>query len=111
MIAAGLVEEVRRLLEQGELSQRKIAVRLGVSRGTVNAIALGKRAVRVRRKIPVDDFLPPAGPVGRCPTCGGLVRMPCLACRVRAGQRRRPIEPAARHVAQSRTGRPESIGW
>jgi transcriptional regulator with XRE-family HTH domain len=42
MIATTVVDEIRRLLRQGRLSQRKIASRIGVSRGTVNAIALGK---------------------------------------------------------------------
>ncbi len=45
MITATVVDEIRRMLREGRLSQRKIAVRIGVSRGTVNAIALGKRAL------------------------------------------------------------------
>ena len=39
MIATTVVDEVRRLLREGRLSQRSIALRIGVSRGTVNAIA------------------------------------------------------------------------
>ena len=35
MLALSVVEEIDRLLDEGELSQRKIAARLGVSRGTV----------------------------------------------------------------------------
>ncbi len=88
MIAPGVVEEIRSLLSQRQLSQRKIAKRLGVSRGTVNAIALGKRPDRpVRRR--ADDFIAPRGIPQRCPICGGLVQMPCLVCQVRAIQRRR----------------------
>ena len=85
MIAAEVVHEVRNLLTAGTLSQRMIAQRLGVSRGTVNAIARGRRPDRVSRpKNPADDFIPPACLPRRCPGCGGLVRMPCLACHVRA---------------------------
>ncbi|NLF06403.1 MAG: winged helix-turn-helix domain-containing protein, partial [Pirellulaceae bacterium] len=39
MISTDLIDEVRRLLREGRLSQRKIAERTGVSRGTVNAVA------------------------------------------------------------------------
>jgi hypothetical protein len=85
MIAPPVVEEIKRLLAEGRTSQRKIAKQLGVSRGTVNAIALGKRPERPPVPPDGEDELPPPdGPVMRCPTCGGLVHMPCLACRVRA---------------------------
>lgn len=89
MIADAVVAEIRELLVQGGLSQRGIAQRLDVSRGTVSAIARGKRpdhAARPRRR--ADDFIPPAGPPVRCPGCGGMVRMPCLLCHVRAIRRR-----------------------
>ena len=85
MIAPAVVDEIKRLLEEEALSQRKIARRTGASRGTVNAIALGKRpdyeACRGERG---GDFVTPGGPAVRCPSCGGMVQMPCLACRVRA---------------------------
>ena len=85
MIATTVVDEIRRLLGQGRLSQRKIASRIGVSRGTVNAIALGKRADSPARWRPEDDgFTPPAGLPARCPGCGGMVQMPCLLCYIRA---------------------------
>lgn len=98
MIAASVVENIKRLLSEGRLSQRKIALRLGVSRGTVNAIALGKRPDDSnRRKKSSDDFLPPTGPVARCRTCGALVQMPCLACQVRARiERRNPKRDTSR---------------
>lgn len=82
MLDSSVIGEVRRLLAAGQLSQRAIARRLGVSRGTVNAVALGRRK---DRSSPERDELPPAftdGPPERCPGCGGLVRMPCLACRI-----------------------------
>ena len=86
MIAAALVEEVRRMLREGRLSQREIAKRLGVSRGTVNAIALGRRrdGSALCRGQEEDDFTPPTGLPKRCPGCGGLAQMPCLACYIRA---------------------------
>lgn len=83
MIPAGVVEEVRRLLAQGRLSQRQIAKRTGVSRGTVAAIASGRRHTSGSRT-PLPPEAPPGGyPRGkpvRCPGCGALVQMPCLAC-------------------------------
>jgi hypothetical protein len=84
MLASGTVDEIRRLLGQGELSQRAIARVVGVSRGTVNAIACGRRPERAADPpLPDDQWPPLEGPAVRCPTCGGMVRMPCLACRVR----------------------------
>ena len=85
MIASSVVAEVRRLLAKGHLSQREIARWTGVSRGTVNAIARGKRRDDDTRRHRQDEgFIPPSGPARRCPGCGGLVQMPCLVCQVRA---------------------------
>jgi len=86
MIAQSIIDEVRLLLAEGELSQRKIAARLGISRGTVYAIASGRR--RDRRR-PADagggtGHCDSSGPPQRCPGCGGLVYMPCRLCRLRA---------------------------
>ena len=85
MIASPVVDEIKRLLGDGGLSQRKIARQMGVSRGTVGAIASGKRPdYEARRRIRKDSFIAPAGPPVRCPGCGGMAQMPCLACHVRA---------------------------
>lgn len=81
MIAQTLVDDVRRLLGEGRLSQRKIAARTGVSRGTVGAIAAGRRPDYAARRL--EQFDSPSGPPVRCPGCGGRVRMPCLLCRLR----------------------------
>ncbi|HYW78361.1 MAG TPA: helix-turn-helix domain-containing protein [Thermoguttaceae bacterium] len=89
MIAPNTVREILELLAKGVLSQREIARRLGVSRGTVNAIALGRRpdhSARSRQR--TKGFTPPTGCPVRCPTCGAKVQMPCLACQVRAMKRR-----------------------
>ena len=88
MIAASKVEEIRQLLREGGVSQRGIARRLGVSRGTVNAIALGRRPGYERRRRG-HGIIPPSGPFVRCSTCGALAQMPCLACQLRAWSQRR----------------------
>jgi len=94
MVPAWRVAEIRRMLAQGEFSQRKIAEQTGVSRGTIGAIALGRRPdYDDRRQAVRGDFAAPAGPLRRCPGCGGMVLMPCLLCHVRAlrvGGKRHP---------------------
>ncbi len=84
MIAPTTVIQIRQLLNEGAMSQRAIAYRTGVSRGTVQAIASGGRVEQPDRH-PADlyDALTPSGRPRRCPTCGGLVQMPCLLCHVR----------------------------
>ena len=84
MIATSVVDEIRRMLREGRFSQRRIAMQIGVSRGTVNAIAQGKRTCGAARRL-VDDngFMPPSGAPVRCPGCGGKVQMPCLLCYIR----------------------------
>ena len=106
MIAVAIVDQVKDLLAHGELSQRTIARRLGISRGTVHAIASGKRPDRAWGPRPrfgdcgqefsggggvLADFVVPAGLHLRCPGCGGKVRMPCLACHVRSLQQKRGL--------------------
>jgi hypothetical protein len=84
MIAPHLVEQVRQLLVEGKTSHRKIARITGVSRGTIGAIASGRRCIRPRPTWPWEDEpLVPDTPPERCPDCGGMVYMPCRACRAR----------------------------
>lgn len=91
MLSFCVVDEIKRLLKEGNLSQRKIARQVGVSRGTVHGIAQGRRADYKAQREAKREFVTPVGPPVRCPTCGGMVQMPCLACRVRAmKERRRP---------------------
>ncbi len=82
MLAAKTVAEIQRLLDGKTLSQRRIAALLGVSRGSVAAIASGKRRAVLAEEC---DDVPPehSGPPARCAGCGGLVYMPCLLCRLR----------------------------
>ena len=99
MIPPALVQEVRRLLAQPGLSQRKVAILTGVSRASVGAIAAGRRPeypVRCNPDDTDDDF--PQGPAERCPTCGGMVYMPCRLCRVRS------IKSQEREQARQRAG-------
>ena len=100
MIASVAVEEIKQLLRDGSLSQRKIARRTGVSRGTVNAIALGTRKDgRPQRRKEGGEFVPPSGPFVRCPLCGGRVQMPCLLCRVRSSKEREQLRSGKQDAA------------
>jgi hypothetical protein len=90
MLPTALVHEIDRLLREGQLSHRKIAARLGVSRGTVSAIAGGRRGLY--GKDPADKKHPslaPASPPTRCPRCGYRVYLPCLICVARKHNCRR----------------------
>jgi hypothetical protein len=107
VIAAGVVGEIRSLLAEGGLSQRKIAQRMGVNRGTVNAIARGKRPeYPSARQAPNGDSTPPSGRPVRCLGCGGLCQMPCLVCHLRAIKQRRRLEgPSSAQRAYRGTAR------
>jgi predicted XRE-type DNA-binding protein len=81
MLPIELVREISRLLDEGELSQRQIAARLGVGRTTVGAIASGQRGLNRHDEL-VKMARARAGrrrPV-RCSRCGYRVYMPCLIC-------------------------------
>ena len=88
MLPLDKIKEVRRLLDQGVLSHRAIAERVGVSRGVVGLVASGARGIYGRQKgqqyVGADglSFIPE-----RCSGCGGMVRKPCLLCRARAHAR------------------------
>lgn len=86
MLTTALVLEVDRLLREGELSQRQIAAHLCVSRGTVSAIASGRRGLHGKEPFRTYSPLVPTSPPTRCPHCGYRVYLPCLVCRVRTHQ-------------------------
>jgi hypothetical protein len=92
MLSADVIREVRRMLDEDEMSQRAVAVRLKVSRGTVWAVANGRRGIRLgelhlpSQKIHASQHLPE-----RCPGCGGFVFMPCRLCAARAFAERREM--------------------
>jgi transcriptional regulator with XRE-family HTH domain len=84
MLATKVVDEIRRLLAEDKFSQREIARLTGTSRGSVGAIASGKRRESKPPAYPWDEVLEePEGPAERCPACGGMVYMPCRLCMVR----------------------------
>lgn len=87
MLTLAVVEEIAFHLEAGQLSQRAIAKKLGVSRATVWDMAQGRRG-KFGREADVEPEEPerPDPPV-RCPECGYLVHFPCLACRTREYRR------------------------
>jgi hypothetical protein len=88
MISPAVTEDIRRLLNKRMLSQRAIARLTGVSRGTVQSIARGKRPEHAGCRMvgPRGGFTPPSGLPVRCPGCGARVQMPCLACYVRGAK-------------------------
>ena len=108
MIAPKIVADVRRLLAEGTHSQRKIARLTGISRGTVGAIASGRRTDYDNSGN--GDLEEPSGPPERCPGCGGMVYMPCLLCQARNESAENPRRSAYSSVAPVRAGlelRPE----
>jgi len=103
MHSLSVVEEIDRLLKEGQLSQRRIAERLGVSRGTVSAIANGQRGLYGRSPEEEGAASGPASPAERCPKCGFLVHLPCLVCRTREYRHGRQVLAAL--AAEAATGR------
>jgi hypothetical protein len=87
-----IIQEIDRLLRRGDMSQREIAAQVGVSRGTVSALASGRRGLHGKH---ADDASPAsqrssARPV-RCPECGYRVYFPCLICSARAHRLQGPM--------------------
>lgn len=88
MLSIELVHEISRLLDEGELSQRQIAARLGVGRTTVGAIASGQRGLHGHDEL--DEMSRARAcerPTVRCSRCGYRVYMPCLICIAREYRR------------------------
>ena len=84
MIKCEIIRKIRVLLKQDRMSQRQIAKNLGISRGTVQAVAHGRRTEHVPAvlKKRAAIWVIPSGKPKRCPHCGGCVKMPCLACQL-----------------------------
>jgi hypothetical protein len=104
MIAPDTVADIRRLLAEDVLGQREIARRMGVCRSTVGAIAAGRRLDRPAKRPPEADLWETSDPPERCSTCGGLVYMPCMLCRLRKeiGEHRKksPVDRTAQAVVR-----------
>jgi transcriptional regulator with XRE-family HTH domain len=90
MLSISTVREINRLLQEGQLSQRTIAARLGVSRGIVGAIASGRRSLQGK-----EERYQGLRAV-RCRRCGYRVYPPCLICSTREYQRQE-LREIARH--------------
>jgi hypothetical protein len=88
-IALETVEEIKRL-GRARRPIRQISRLTGVSRGTVAAILEGRWRARSRKRKPPEE--PPSGPFRRCPGCGGMVLMPCQACRALDAKRHPPAD-------------------
>jgi len=100
MLSLVKIEKIEWLLRSTDLSQRQVAMRVGVSRGSVAAIARGKRSAKQQRSASAsqnaskDQHAPQivpdldAVPV-RCPSCGCRVFLPCLVCHLRKMERAR----------------------
>ena len=92
MLTAGTIRWIKRLAGEG-LSRRAISQATGVARNTIADILGADRvAEEIRDTLyDVDDPIF-TDPPRRCPSCGAVVFMPCLACGLRAAQVRRDAE-------------------
>jgi hypothetical protein len=104
MIPTAKVRQVEQLLTTGDLSQRQISLRTGVSRAIIRSIALGERpdyeALQNLRAMCEADGIS-TGPFERCKGCGGMTQMPCRVCRIRKLRAQR-LEAARRRRQQIR---------
>ncbi|MGD9127376.1 MAG: helix-turn-helix transcriptional regulator [Planctomycetia bacterium] len=102
MIANATVKKVVELLEEGQLSQRQIAKKTGISRGSVGAIARGTRSASDNESHEEEMLIiPPSGAPTRCHSCGRLVQQPCLACQIRAMREKREQDAPTESMACS----------
>ena len=101
MLTSALVQEIDRLLREGRMSRRKIAVHLGVSRGIVNAIATGRRGLHGSDDVLRRPTHTPTSVATRCPRCGYRVYLPCIICRTRLNQaHRQPLAKKPPNVSR-----------
>jgi len=89
MLKVDQVQRVKDLAAEG-WSQRAISRTTGIARETVRGILNGTRPAYELQQDDAGVVFEEGnelglfnGPLQRCPTCGGLVYMPCLACRIR----------------------------
>jgi transposase-like protein len=85
MLSKKMVDEIVRLLFEENVPQRAVARQLGVSRGTVHAIAHGRRTRRFAAEKAEEDPTPDVLALPeRCLRCGYRVYLPCQVCRTRS---------------------------
>ncbi len=82
MIRPEQVTEIKRLLRVG-LTQRATARAMGISKTAVGEIAKGIDRPRLRMESKKRERRPFGKEIARCRECGGMVYMPCYACRIR----------------------------
>lgn len=79
--SADKISRARALLAVGQLSQRSIALQVGLSHSTVTNIANRKPPYdRVPDGFDQGAAFGDKSPVETCPGCGAKVRMPCYKC-------------------------------
>ncbi|NLX97353.1 MAG: hypothetical protein GXY83_14380 [Rhodopirellula sp.] len=85
MLHPALVKRIERNLAEGQLTQREIAQKLGVGRGSVLAIAKRRRSGgQCSNPMPEPhEVEKPIEPAEWCPGCRAMVQMPCLLCTLR----------------------------
>ena len=82
MLSRAMVDKIKQMLEQGNLSNREIARKLGVSRGTVDSISSGARRDHCREDTVASNE--PPNEEGLCDGCGHVVPLPCVYCAAEA---------------------------
>jgi hypothetical protein len=82
MVDPEIEGQIERGLVAGQVSHRRLAAELGISRGTVNAMAARTRPMDLsrRRALKRNPDLPLLS-VGHCGRCGRRIELPCRACR------------------------------
>ena len=84
-----VIEEIQRRLALPRATRRSVAREMGISRGTVDAVANGKREPIELGPLEPDE-LEISVPPERCGGCGGKINvLPCVLCRARTIRARR----------------------
>jgi len=101
MISKAQFNAIVELLAVRAHSYRSIVKRTGTSRGTVGTIAQGRHPYQHNRVATTGQVavLPLVGPIGRCPTCGRSIVLPCLACRTKRLHHAGQLPPLIQKVA------------
>jgi len=85
-------ETERRICELLDVDtpRRAIARQTGASRFTVDAIAHGNRPATLSRSRTKPTVPDTTATVGKCPTCGRKIELPCRACAAEQFRREHP---------------------
>lgn len=77
------IQKIQHLLTEGNLSRRRIAKKLRVSRVMVYEIAYGLKIVKQKAEPEEWEVNRTGKPFVRCPLCGAKIQMPCTLCLIR----------------------------